>query len=59
MKRQWRKPTEADKERRCYAWHKAEDKKFYVVWNPEYEVWGLADRPHILVAVTEILEPQS
>lgn len=56
-KREWRKPTEADRQRKCRARSPYEKQPFYVVWNDEYKTWALADRPHILVAVREILAP--
>lgn len=58
MKRNWRKPTEEDKQRKCYARNKFEDKPFYVEWNDQYGVWASYGRSHILVTVSEILEPK-
>lgn len=54
--RKWRKPTEADKERKCLAKNPFEPEKFYVEWNPEFNCWALAGRQHILVMVSEVLE---
>lgn len=54
-KRIWRKPIEADKQRKCYAYCSISDKKHYVIWNDEWEAWGLAAIPHILVRADKIL----
>lgn len=56
-KRVWRTPTEEDRARKCRARNPFEKRPFYVVWNREWKTWGLAERPHILVAVAEVLSP--
>lgn len=56
-KRQWRKPTEEDKARKCRARNQHESSPFYVEWNSEYNCWAKAGTPHILILVGEILEP--
>jgi len=56
MKRQWRKQINADRGRKCRARSSYEKRPFYVEWNDEFECWAIAGRPHILVAVHEILE---
>lgn len=55
MKRYWRKPTVADRSRKCRARSPYEPRPFYVEWNPRYKCWGRYGRPHILIAVSEIL----
>lgn len=58
MKRVWRKPIEADKTRKCRARNLIEGSPFYAVWNETYECWCLAEANHILVLVSEVLEPR-
>lgn len=55
-KRQWRKPIESDKARKCRARNEFEKKPFYVEWNAEYQTWAVSGSPHILVRVYEILD---
>ena len=55
-KRQWRRPTEDDKLRKCRARNPWEKRPFYVEWNERYSCWSIAGTPHILVAVSEILD---
>lgn len=57
-KRQWRRPTEEDKLRKCRARSSFEEKPFYVAWNSDWDCWGMYGKEHILVAVHEILEPK-
>lgn len=57
MTRQWRRPTESDKTRKCRARSPYEKRPFYVEWSSVWNVWAVAGSPHILVAVSEILEP--
>ena len=54
-KREWRKPTEADRGRKCRARNRFEKHAFYVRWNTEFATWALAGTPHILVRVDEVL----
>lgn len=57
-RRQYRRPTEDDKQReKCRARSRFEKSPFYVSWNAEHNCWAMYGRPHILVAVDEILEP--
>jgi hypothetical protein len=58
LNRQWRKPTEQDKARKCRARSQFEKYPFYVNWNTEYNCWALSGTPHILILVGEILEPR-
>jgi hypothetical protein len=53
--RVWRAPTLEDRKRKCRARSRFEKNPFYVVWNKQYKTWCLANSPHILVAVHEIL----
>ncbi len=55
MKREWRKPTEADRSRKCRARNRFEKNAFYVEWNTEYRTWCISGRPHILIRVDEVL----
>jgi len=55
-KRQWRAPVEADKSRKCRARSRDEKQPFYAEWNAEWHNWAIAGRPHILVAVDEVLD---
>lgn len=59
QKREWRKPTEADRARKCRARCKFEKNPFYVEWNAEYSAWAIAGRPHILVHVDEVLDARA
>ena len=54
--REWRKPTEADRTRKCRARNRFEKNAYYVEWNAEYSTWAIAGRPHILVRVDEVLD---
>lgn len=54
-KRKWRKPTEADKQRKCYAHDTLSDEKYYVRWNEEWDCWGVDHAMHVLVRVDLIL----
>lgn len=56
--RQWRAPTAKDRLRKCRARSPFEKRPFYVEWNQQFKCWGIAGRPHILVAVSEILSPK-
>lgn len=56
--RVWRPPTEGDRARKCRARSSFEKRPFYVEWNAEYKCWAFHGRPHILVAVHEILSTQ-
>ena len=41
MARKWRRPTEDDKKRKCYAKNIFEEKPFYVEWNSDHNCWGI------------------
>ena len=58
MSRSWRVPTEDDKLRKCRARRSFEKRPFYVEWNDAWGCWVVAGKPHILIAVVEILFPR-
>lgn len=53
----WRAPTEEDKARKCRARNPYEKRPFYTEWSETWGCLAIAGRPHILIAVAEILSP--
>lgn len=51
---EWRMYTDEDKKFTQISRCKFENKIQEVVWNKEFDTWGLASHPHILVRVDEI-----